>query len=267
MASSKKGYNLQQLKGLPTATEDAYNDDALSSIADAINSGAKWVYNWDSTIPSFVLDALSAAGISFVPTIWDSSHKVSDALAQQAAPKYILGFNEPDQSSQANMTTTQVIDSWAAVADAAPSGSILVGPAISDGAWDFMTTVYDGLKSNGYRFDAFGYHVYRTDLNSFTLSSSTHSIPWMADRYGVAGVISEIGFTNWSEVWPFKDNRMASIIAALKTFWASCESSDDVLLYSPFITHGVEAREKSAFNWSGLTGGNYTPLYKAYASV
>lgn len=268
MASTKKGYPIQFLnkygKGMDETT---VTDQMLANAPDLFNASPAWTYNWSNQVPQFVLDRLNKAGIDYSPCIWSSAFNMSDALAQQSAPEYILGFNEPDQSGQANMTTTQVIDAWAALADAAPAGSKLVGPAISDGNFSYQKTVYDGLKSNGYRFDAIGMHLYRTDLNAFGFGSTAYSIPGMADTYGVPVVVSEFGYVNWTRTSPYTDSEVASILAELKTFVANCESSSDVLRYCLYPTTSPFGRYHAWFNFMTNIGGNYTALYKWYASL
>ena len=268
MASTKKGYPVQVLnKYWKDLAESDVEDYQLASIADTFNSGAAWTYNWNSQIPQFLLDKLTAKGIDYSPCIWGPSNNISQVLAQSSNPKFILGYNEPDQSGQANMTTTQVIDGWAAIADAAPAGTILVGPAISDGQFAYQKTIYDGLRSNGYRFDAIGMHLYRTDLTNFGFGTSAYSIPSMADNYGVPVVISEFGYVNWTRTQPYNDSEVPLILSNLATFIAQCESSEDVLRYCMYPAPEGRGRYHAWFNFMTNIGGNYTDLYKWYASL
>lgn len=268
MASTKKGYPIQFLnKYGKDLSEDSVTDIQLANAPDMFNANPAWTYNWTNQVPQFVYDRLTDAGIDYSPCLFNGSATIADSIIQQATPKYILGFNEPDQSGQANMTTTEVIDAWAAVADAAPTGSILVGPAISDGQFAFQKTVYDGLVSNGYRFDAIAMHLYRTDLNSFGFGSSAYSIPSLADTYGVPIVVSEFGYVNWTRTSPYTDSEVATIVSALTTFVEACEDSSDVSRYCMYPASSPYGRYHSWFNFQTNIAGNYTALYKWYASL
>lgn len=268
MASTKKGFPIQFLnKYGRTFDRSSATDQMLANAPDMFNANAAWTWNWSNQTPQFVFDELTSKGIDYTPCIWNSSFKVSDALIQQSVPKYMLGYNEPDQSGQANMTTTQVIDAWGAMADSVPAGTILVGPAISDGQFAFMNTVYSGIKSSGYRLDAVGMHLYRTDLSSFAFGSSAYSIPSMADTYGVPIVVSEFGYTNWTRTSPYPDSEVSLILSNILDFTTRCEASDDVARYCLYPAPSPYGRYHAWFNFMTNIGGRYTELYKQYAAI
>jgi hypothetical protein len=85
--------------------------------------GVSWWYDWGSG-PSG-----SAPGLEFVPMIWGRSG-LNDSLP--AGAKYVLGFNEPNFTSQANMTPAQAAAAWPTVqAKAKAAGIPLVSPAVN----------------------------------------------------------------------------------------------------------------------------------------
>lgn len=73
--------------------------------------GASWFYSWGSTPPENLL-----AGVQFVPMVWsgkpgDSFAKLGEQL-RKADCQQLLGFNEPDQKEQSNMTVDQTLELW-----------------------------------------------------------------------------------------------------------------------------------------------------------
>lgn len=93
-----------------------------------------WYYNWGSNT-----DILS--DLDFVPMIF-SKNSVDKKLPTKYS--YILGFNEPDNDSQANMSTSSAIDLWPKIVEKADSmkpnqvqiGSpAMAGTAIDKESW------------------------------------------------------------------------------------------------------------------------------------
>lgn len=73
---------------------------------------AKWFYTWNHPVPGN-----KPEGVDFVPMIW-KYHGKEDAVihaakvAKEAGIKELLGFNEPDQKKQANMTVEEALAAW-----------------------------------------------------------------------------------------------------------------------------------------------------------
>jgi hypothetical protein len=107
----------------------AYNDVSLVSLV----SGASWAYNWNlesgGSLPS---------GVEYCPMLWgpkmynDWSSAVSTALS--SGSKYILGFNEPDNAGQANMSPEQAATDYQTYITPLAGKAKLVTPAITNGA-------------------------------------------------------------------------------------------------------------------------------------
>jgi hypothetical protein len=82
-----------------------------------------WWYNW-SLQPSG-----GNTGIEFVPMVWGAS-TVSGTIP--AGSKFLLGFNEPNFMSQANLTPAQSAADWVALqANAVKSALQIVGPGMN----------------------------------------------------------------------------------------------------------------------------------------
>lgn len=123
-------------------------------------TGAGWYYTWGVNGNSGGFDA------AFAPMFWGGwavNQGNIDAAKNNPNAEWILGFNEPERSDQANMSVAQAISSWTTLSNGfAGSGKKLVSPAVSDTsagkAWmsDFMTQA----NSAGLTVDAVAFHWY-----------------------------------------------------------------------------------------------------------
>jgi hypothetical protein len=74
-----------------------------------IKSGASWYYTWGPDHRGIT----TPHGVSFVPMIWGAGSVTTATLRQvKHEGRYLLGFNEPDNSGQANMTVTHALNLW-----------------------------------------------------------------------------------------------------------------------------------------------------------
>ncbi len=72
-------------------------------------SGASWYYTWAVNHPGIT----SSRGVSFVPMIWGpGSVTTANLRTVRHEGHYLLGFNEPDNAGQSNMTASQALSLW-----------------------------------------------------------------------------------------------------------------------------------------------------------
>ena len=87
--------------------------------------GARWFYNWNRVPPEKI-----PAGIEFMPMVWrDNPGAAYVELGKQlrkAGYQQLLGFNEPDQKKQGNMTVEEVLNLWPKLME---TGLRLVSPS------------------------------------------------------------------------------------------------------------------------------------------
>jgi RNA polymerase sigma factor (sigma-70 family) len=120
-------------------------------------SHASWYFTW-STSPGGIV---SPPGVAFVPDIWGQASVTPAVLAQaRQAGRYLLTFNEPDSSSQANMTVAQALADWPQLE---ATGMLLGSPAVQDdaatpGSW--LDQFMSGAQARGYRVDFIVVHWY-----------------------------------------------------------------------------------------------------------
>ncbi|MCA9234415.1 MAG: autotransporter-associated beta strand repeat-containing protein [Planctomycetales bacterium] len=179
----------------PCHGQDAKRGIAGGSIDNANALNSRWYYQWGST-PNAAIDEFNG---EYVPMIWSSNTsnvipKVNQILGYQndLNVQYVLGFNEPERSSQANMTVAQAIDVWDVMTDGfAGSGLKLVSPAGSGNegkVWleEFMSIVdarnSDGDPDNDLQVDEIAFHWYG-NVSTTNPVQSANSFLSTVDQY------------------------------------------------------------------------------------
>lgn len=118
--------------------------------------GAHWFYSWNRVPPENI-----PADLKFIPMIWRA--KAGDSFAElgkqlrKAGYKELLGFNEPDQAKQGNMTVEEALDLWPKLMEA---GMKLVSPSCVHPDRDWMKAFMKGADERKLRVDAVGFHSY-----------------------------------------------------------------------------------------------------------
>ena len=126
-------------------------------------SGASWYYNWGPGP-----DGMSVPRrMSFVPMVWGPSHVTAATLGQvRREGRVLLGFNEPDLSTQSDMTVRQALGLWPRLM---ATGMELGSPAVASdaatpGSW--LDQFMSGAKARGYRVDFIAVHWYGADYRT-----------------------------------------------------------------------------------------------------
>jgi hypothetical protein len=180
------------------------------------DSGASWYYTWSTGHNG--IDTPHA--VEFVPMIWGAGSVTDNALAQaKAAGKYLLGFNEPDLSSQANMSVTQALDLWPKLT---ATGLTLGSPAVASGGADpggWLDQFMSGAKQRGYRVDFIALHWYGGDFTTSAAVSQLRSyLQAVYDRYHKPIWLTEFALINFSNGthYPSESAQAAFLTAATK---------------------------------------------------
>ena len=157
--------------------------------------GVSWVYNWGIK-PGNDLSGTGPQGMmDFVPMCWNGNFDEAGLrrwLTDNPGVRYLLGFNEPNFSAQANMTPAQAAAAWPRVEKiAADYGLKLVAPALnftgervggrtwSPYEWlDEFLRIYPGA-----RFDCLALHCYMNWFGSTTWFATEY---FYADLYNPA---------------------------------------------------------------------------------
>ncbi len=105
--------------------------DASPADLATLSPFVTWYYDWGVEPPAVSQGQLS--GIEWVPMAWNAPSNLVDFESRiPAGSLYLLGFNEPNFISQANMTPAQAAAAWPGLeAVAASKGLKLVSPAVN----------------------------------------------------------------------------------------------------------------------------------------
>jgi RNA polymerase sigma factor (sigma-70 family) len=199
VTSQRKGVSVWSFAGA---------DQALAA------SGASWYYNWGAT-PG----GITAPGASYVPMIWGAASATSATLSQVSQEGHILlGFNEPDLSSQSNMTVAQALALWPQLM---ATGMTLGSPAVSSGAatpGGWLDEFMSGAKARGYRVDFITVHWYGGDFSTGPAVQELESyLQAIYARYHLPIWVTEFALTNYSggaATFPTEAQQAAFLTAA-----------------------------------------------------
>ena len=131
----------------------AYGNHSEADLA-AISGGLSWWYNWYHQPDSKVAGVYQNYNMDFVPMTWNNSFNEAGMRAYYAAhpeAKYLLAFNEPNFTAQANMKPSQVAAAWPRLEAIAQDFNLeIVGPAVN---WCGDCVTEDGVKfTNPYAY-------------------------------------------------------------------------------------------------------------------
>ncbi|HSC38115.1 MAG TPA: glycosyl hydrolase, partial [Chitinophagaceae bacterium] len=182
--------------------------------------GAKWTYNWNN-------DRSSTLDAEYVPirqTQWWPSFSVTNAKTNVT---HLLGFNEPDNASQSNLTPSQAIAAWPALME---SGLRLGSPAITDGGASWLYSFMDKADSAGYRVDFVAVHFYRGCQSAAQFYSFLKAIH---DRTGRPVWITEFNNgANWTNTSSCPQPTYAQEATAIQSFLNMLDTTSFVERYA-----------------------------------
>jgi len=184
------------------------------STTTAFGDSVSWAYNWDST----GADDLPC-DIEYVPMLWGTSsdHTTQWSANAQAAidegATHLLGFNEPDDPSQANLSPADAAAAWKQYMEPFSDQASLVSPAITNGAPPMGTGWMDDFLEacTGCHIDAIAIHIYDSATNGVYYQNYISSI---GQKYGKPVWVTEMGASGSTDqqqsfldtLEPFLDN-------------------------------------------------------------
>lgn len=96
-----------------------------------------WDYNWGNTPTSDAATWFDANEMDFCPMCWNgnySADRIRTFVAEHPKTRYLLAFNEPNLTDQANMTPSQAAQLWPSVVALAKELNLkLISPAMNYG--------------------------------------------------------------------------------------------------------------------------------------
>ena len=112
---------------------NAFSDGDMALLGPSVS----WGYNWGKTTFEEIATGLDNYGIEYCPMVWSGKPDIpamQEFIAAHPNVHYLLAFNEPNLTDQANMTPVQAAALWQDVVAAAKVLNLrLVSPAMNYG--------------------------------------------------------------------------------------------------------------------------------------
>src|SRR3989304_5203575 len=137
--------------------------DVSPSYAYLQSTNAGWYYRWGLGKPNIAFDA------KFVPMFWNGGQVTTaniNTIKGYGDTEWVLGFNEPERTDQANMTVASAIDRWHVLSDGfSGSGIKLISPSVADtggatGGQAWLNSFMTQAGAEGLQVDAVAFHWY-----------------------------------------------------------------------------------------------------------
>jgi hypothetical protein len=152
----------------------AFDQGGASDDLAALRPSVTWFYDWGLRPSDAIKDSFASMGVEFVPMVHHGGFDVNDAI--QAIPqgaKYLLGFNEPNFGSQADLTPAEAAALWPQVEQIAAARNLqIVSPALNYCGGDcnetdpFVWLDKFFAACQGCRVDYIAAHWYNCDIPS-----------------------------------------------------------------------------------------------------
>ena len=111
----------------------AYGFDSPADL-EVLSPGVSWWYNWSPSYNPAVADVYAEYKMDWVPMTWNGNNpdQIRAFLAEHPEVRYLLTYNEPNFSDQANMTPAFAASIWPIFEAIAEEFNVeLVGPAVN----------------------------------------------------------------------------------------------------------------------------------------
>ncbi len=201
----------------------------------------QWHYSWGAEIPSN-----EPENVEFVPMIWggrnpesDRSRAMIEALTEAGKDEHVahlLGFNEPDSDSQANLLVEQALGGWPALMT---TGLRLGSPACVHPDNDWMQRFMREADEKKFRVDFVCVHWYGGP-NAKSLVDRLRKIHKL---YGKPIWITEFAVADWKAKKP-EDNKHKpeQVLAFMKEILPALDRLEFVERYAWFPADETSAR-------------------------
>jgi hypothetical protein len=168
-----------------------------------------WYYNWQAR-PLWNPDGPQTDTHGFVPMIWGKGDVTATNLdyAENASSDYLLGFNEPDNSEQADMTVGQALKLWPRLMS---TDKLLGSPAtmtsgtLGEDSW--LGHFMDRADAKGYDVDFVAVHYYTDDPS---ISAFKHFLQDVREEYHKPVWVTEWALVEWGDPDHFSPRQVAT---------------------------------------------------------
>lgn len=225
-----------------------------------------WAYNWSAQVPA------STPGFDSVPMLWGSGSVTPASIgalragARSGAYSELLGFNEPDSSSQSNLTPEEAADLWPELES---TGLELGSPAPADPSDGWLQHFMAIAKKRGLRVDFIALHFYPDFTSRGAVQALASEIRHIHARYNLPIWITEIGsvdIRSWGEHMDANPTEARAVEFMTRMTDQFERMRGIVPRYSWFLDNAEGVQEWATTSMYGRDG-RLTFLGKAYAAL
>ena len=203
----------------PLSSKRGFGDVGASyNILQAANAG--WYYGWRPDKPSGVgnYDA------EFVPMIWgqwQANQSEINNILSYGDVEWVLGFNEPERSDQANISVETAISAWRTLSNGFSGTDVkLVSPGVADtggtdGGQTWLANFMSQANSEGLKVDAVAFHWYGVSTPTDPVGAANSFLSRVDsyhNSYGLPVWITEFGIIDWGGSYTTEEMREANAI-------------------------------------------------------
>jgi hypothetical protein len=224
-----------------------------------------WAYNWSWKVPA------STSTLDSVPMVWGAGSVTSASLKaltdgrKSGAYHELLGFNEPDMSSQANMTPQQAINLWPSLQS---TGLSLGSPAVANPNDGWLDRFMALAAAGHYRVDFITLHFYPDFTSTPSVSGVLAVINRIWAKYHLPIWVTEVGAIDIQSWSPMATSpNVPAAISFMQRMTAQFGTMPDVVRrYAWFVDN---SRSVAGWQTTSLydSTGTRTDLGKAFVAV
>lgn len=230
-----------------------------------------WYYNWASTAFSNSVDK----NVAHVPMMWGiGEDSIEGVLNLDSDSNYILGYNEPDIASQANMTVEEGVEAWSYVCN---TGKRTVSPASynPNGPSEWVSGFLEGIEVKNLSCDSIALHCYGPNIDVDRVLSAVDSA-W--EEYQKPIWLTEISVVGRKNIPSMdhsyeKPGEIEKMMAYLEELVAELDKRDYVERYAWFPYNIQSSNEIDGMDGCGATAmfdyesGKFTELGVLYSEI
>lgn len=215
--------------------------------------GASWTYNWGLGTGTTLGIDTNFAPMRWGNYGWGTMPSKFPQWHTREKPPFLMGFNEPDSGSQANIGVNTAVDLWPRLMAA---NEPLVSPATVNPYNGWMSSFMNQCGNRGYRNDYVGVHWY----SSPSPDGFMNFLSGVHNAYNRKLWITEFSNVDWSGNgnWDYLDNY---------SFWSEIlwrmENTSWIKRYSIFVFTGSATSKRSNFYLPG--NQVLTPIGELYS--
>jgi Glycosyl hydrolase catalytic core len=161
--------------------------------------GAKWTYNWS---PNISLPPTSS--VEAVPMVWGGTVDAQTIAQLTEAHRtgratYLLGFNEPDNGGQANMTPSQALAQWPGLESTglkliSPAPASIWTPSQENSSKSWLDDFMQRAQAQNLRVDGIALHEYYDYTDPDSVSWIQRDIEVVHEKYPTKPIwVTEMG--------------------------------------------------------------------------